>query len=146
MEEKLLSKLKKVDRLVIQMICKNTNNKIPNKQPSRTQARILDILINSKGEVSQKELEEKLNISRASISEILSKMEKHKMIKREIGLDNRTKIVKLTDKTIEIHKYMNETFEKISNKIENVLSQEETEKLKELLVKLSDGLEKEIGG
>ena len=68
------------------------------------------------------------------------------MIKREIGLDNRTKIVKLTDKTIEIHKYMNETFEKISNKIENVLSQEETEKLKELLVKLSDGLEKEIGG
>ena len=146
MEEKLLSKLKKVDRLVIQMICKNANNKIPNKQPSRTQARILDILINSKGEVSQKELEEKLNISRASISEILSKMEKHEMIKREIGLDNRTKIVKLTDKTIEIHKYMNETFEKISNKIENVLSQEETEKLKELLVKLSDGLEKEIGG
>ena len=146
MEKKLLSKLKKVDHLVIQMICKNTNNKIPNKQPSRTQARILDILINSKGEVSQKKLEEKLNISRASVSETLSKMEKNEMIKRETGIDNRTKIIKLTDKTKEMHKCMKETFEKISNKIENVLSQEETEKLKELLEKLSNGLEKEIGG
>ena len=145
MEEKLLSKLKKVDHLIIQMIFKNCNN-LPKRQPSRTQARILDMLINSNGKISQKEIEEKLNISRASISETLSKMEKYEMIKRETGTDNRTKIIKLTDKSIEIHKYMNETFNNISNKVEEILTEEETQKLKELLIKLSNGLEKEIGG
>jgi DNA-binding MarR family transcriptional regulator len=146
MEEKLLSKLKKVDHLIIQMIFKNTNNKLPNKHPSRTQAQILDMLINSNGEIQKKDIEEKLNVSRATISETLTKMEKYEMIKRESGTDSRTKIIKLTEKSIEIHKYMTETFDNISNKIENILSEEETKKLKELLIKLSDGLEKEVGG
>ena len=146
MEEKLLSKLKKVDHLIIQMIFKNTNHTIPNKHPSRTQAEILDMIINSNGEIQQKDIEEKLNVSRATISETLSKMEKYEMIKRETGKDNRTKIIKLTNKSIEIHKLMNETFDNISNKVENILTEEETNKLKELLIKLSNGLEKEIGG
>ena len=145
MDEKLLSKLKKIDHLIVQMIFKNCNN-TQNRQPSRTQAKILDMLINSNGEISQKEIEEKLNVSRATISETLTKMEKYEMIKRESGTDSRTKIIKLTDKSIEIHKYMTETFDNISNKIENILSEEETKKLKELLIKLSDGLEKEVGG
>lgn len=145
MDKKLLSKLKKIDHLIVQMIFKNCNN-TQNRQPSRTQAKILDMLINSNGEISQKEIEEKLNVSRATISEILTKMEKYEMIKRESGTDSRTKIIKLTEKSIEIHKYMTETFDNISNKIENILSEEETKKLKELLVKLSDGLEKEVGG
>lgn len=145
MDEKLLYKLKKIDHLIVQMIFKNCNN-TQNRQPSRTQAKILDMLINSNGEISQKEIEEKLNVSRATISETLTKMEKYKMIKRESGTDSRTKIIKLTEKSIEIHKYMTETFDNISNKIENILSEEETKKLKELLIKLSDGLEKEVGG
>lgn len=145
MDEKLLSKLKKIDHLIVQMIFKNCNN-TKNRQPSRTQAKILDMLINSNGEISQKEIEEKLNVSRATISETLTKMEKYEMIKRESGTDSRTKIIKLTEKSIEIHKYMTETFDNISNKIENILSEEETKKLKELLIKLSDGLEKEVGG
>lgn len=145
MDEKLLYKLKKIDHLIVQMIFKNCNN-TQNRQPSRTQAKILDMLINSNGKISQKEIEEKLNVSRATISETLTKMEKYKMIKRESGTDSRTKIIKLTEKSIEIHKYMTETFDNISNKIENILSEEETKKLKELLIKLSDGLEKEVGG
>jgi DNA-binding MarR family transcriptional regulator len=145
MDEKLLYKLKKIDHLIVQMIFKNCNN-TQNRQPSRTQAKILDMLINSNGEISQKEIEEKLNVSRATISETLTKMEKYEMIKRESGTDSRTKIIKLTEKSIEIHKYMTETFDNISNKIENILSEEETKRLKELLIKLSDGLEKEVGG
>ena len=145
MDEKLLYKLKKIDHLIVQMIFKNCNN-TQNRQPSRTQAKILDMLINSNGEISQKEIEEKLNVSRATISETLTKMEKYEMIKRKSGTDSRTKIIKLTEKSIEIHKYMTETFDNISNKIENILSEEETKKLKELLIKLSDGLKKEVGG
>ena len=144
MEEKLLLKLKKIDHLVIQMMFKNCDNKIENRPPSRTQARILDILINSKSVVTQKEIEEELNVSRATISETLSKMEKYEIIKREVsGTDSRTKIVKLTDKSIEIHKHMAETIKKASDKIENILNEEDTKILKELLEKLSIGLEKE---
>jgi DNA-binding MarR family transcriptional regulator len=76
MNEKLLSKLKQVDHLIIQMIFKNTTLETPNKHPSRTQATILDMLIKSNGELTQKEIEEKLNVSRATISETLCKMEK----------------------------------------------------------------------
>ena len=43
MEEKLLSKLKKVDHLVLQMIFKDSNNDITSRPPSRTQATILEI-------------------------------------------------------------------------------------------------------
>ena len=146
MNEKLLSKLKRVDHLIIQMIFKNTTLETPNKHPSRAQATILDMLIKSNGELTQKEIEEKLNVSRATISETLCKMEKYEMIKREFGSDSRTKIIKLTDKSIEIHKHMNETFNNISNKVEEILTKDETKELKELLEKLSIGLEKEIGG
>ena len=105
MEDKLLIKLRKIDHLIVQMMFKNCDNKIPNRPPSRTQAQILDILINAKTTVTQKEIEEKLNVSRATISETLSKMEKYEMIKREISeSDSRTKVVKLTEKSIEIQK------------------------------------------
>ena len=58
MDEKLLSKLKKIDHLIVQMIFKNCNN-TKERQPSRTQAKILDMLINSNGEISQKEIGER---------------------------------------------------------------------------------------
>lgn len=146
MEEKLLSKLKKVDHLVLQMIFKDSNNDITSRPPSRTQATILEILVKSNGKISQRELEEKLNVSRATISETLSKMEKYEMIKRECGIDSRTKIIKLTDKSVEIHKQMKKNFDNISNKIENILTKKETKELKRLLSKLELGLEEKIGG
>lgn len=146
MEKNILHKLKKTDQLILQMMFKESNNKIPNRPPSRTQAQILDILIKSNKVITQKEIEEKLNVSRATISETLSKMEKYEMIKREMGTDNRTKIIKLTDKSIEIHKIMNKTMKNIKNKVENILEKEEQEKLEELLNKLIIGLEKELGG
>ena len=146
MEEKLLSKLKNVDHLVLQMIFKNSNNDISNRPPSRTQATILEMLVKSNGKISQRELEEKLNVSRATISETLSKMEKYEMIKRECGIDSRTKIIKLTDKSVEIHKQMKKNFDNISNKIENILTKEETKEIKRLLSKLALGLEEKIGG
>lgn len=148
MEDKLLIKLRKIDHLIVQMMFKNCDNKIPNRPPSRTQAQILDILINAKTTVTQKEIEEKLNVSRATISETLSKMEKYEMIKREISeSDSRTKVVKLTEKSIEIHNYMDKMMKLVSDKVENILSKEETKTLKILLEKLSNGMEKEnMGG
>lgn len=146
MEENLLHKLKKTDHLIVQMMFKNCENKMPNRPPSRTQAQILDILIKTNKVVTQKEIEEKLNVSRATISETLSKMEKYEMIKREIGEDTRTKIIKLTDKSIEMHSKMDQMMKSISNKVENILEEKEKEKLNELLDKLIIGLEIENKG
>lgn len=145
MEENLLHKLKKTDHLIIQMMFKE-NNEMPNRPPSRTQAQILDILIKTNKVVTQKEIEEKLNVSRATISETLSKMEKYEMIKRETGEDTRTKIIKLTDKSIEMHKKMDQMMKCISYKVENILEEKEKEKLNELLDKLIEGLECENKG
>ena len=146
MEENLLHKLKKTDHLIVQMMFKNSENKIPNRPPSRTQAQILDILIKTNKVVTQKEIEEKLNVSRATISETLTKMEKYEMIKREIGEDTRTKVIKLTNKSIEMHKKMDQMMKCISNKVENILDSKEKEKLNELLDKLITGLEIENKG
>lgn len=144
MEENLLHKLKKTDHLIVQLMFKNCENKMPNRPPSRTQTQILEILIKTNKVVTQKEIEEKLNVSRATISETLTKMEKYEMIKRETGEDTRTKIIKLTDKSIEMHKKMDRMMKCISNKVENILELNEKEKLNELLNKLITGLENEI--
>ena len=146
MEEKLLLKLKKIDHLVIQMMFKNCYYKTENRPPSRTQAQILDILIKTNKVVTQKEIEEKLNVSRATISETLTKMEKYEMIKREIGEDTRTKVIKLTAKSIEMHQQMDQMMQCISNKVENILDSNEKEKLNELLNILIIGLEQENKG
>jgi len=68
------------------------------RSPMRGQGRVLAIL-KLKPEISQKELTYLLGMSKQSIAELLSKLEKNELIAREASeSDTRSKIIKLTEK------------------------------------------------
>ena len=71
------------------------------KRPTPTQMQIVGyILDNIDKEVYQKDLEDSLNLRRATISDVLQRMEKNGVIKREIASNGtRTKKILLTDKS-----------------------------------------------
>lgn len=98
------------------------------KDTTRGQGKILQIL-KMKPEISQKELNELLDISKQSLAESLSKLEKNGYIVRESSEeDKRVLVVKLTRKGIEANiglsnaeKEMSEIFDDFTEEEMNVL-------------------------
>ena len=73
------------------------------QRPTPTQMQILGYIIDNKDrEVYQRDLEEKLNLRRATISDVLHRMEKNGLITREVDSnDTRSKKILLTEKSKE---------------------------------------------
>lgn len=95
------------------------------RNPQRGQGRVLSIL-QMKPEISQKELTNLLGISKQSLAELLSKLEKSGNITREPSKeDRRAMIIKLTEEGRNAASYdgENETFE--ANQILDCLTDEE---------------------
>lgn len=71
------------------------------QKPTPTQMQILGYIIANKDtEVHQKDLEKKLNLRRATISDVLQRMEKNGLIIRKVDSnDTRTKKILLTEKS-----------------------------------------------
>lgn len=123
MEEKsILFEIKTLEQLILREILpKNTNKRLNMKKaPSPTGMRIIDHLINNENKkIYQKDLEQILNLRRATISEVLITLEKNGMIERVTGEhDTRTKEIKLSKQT---KKLFNENKEKLLN-LENILT------------------------
>ena len=73
------------------------------QRPTPTQMQILGYIIDNKNrEVYQRDLEEKLNLRRATISDVLHRMEKNGLITRKVDSnDTRSKKILLTEKSKE---------------------------------------------
>ena len=120
MENNILFEIKKVEHLAIQKLMKG---KDLGKHPSPTQIRIIIYMMKNKDiDIYQKDLEHHLNISRATISNVLDTMEKNGIIERfSDEIDTRTKKVKITKKTIEMHNEAKKEIENLTQKIlENI--------------------------
>ncbi len=97
------------------------------KIPTPTQMQIIGYILENKNkQVYQKELEEKLNLRRATISDLLQRMEKNGLIKRDISQnDIRTKTVELTERAKKFFELGNEQMKKLEEKaIKNIGSEE----------------------
>ncbi len=106
MEDKnVLFKIKSLENLIARTFIKGkelNNDKLENKKitiPSSTQMQILEYILEHIDEdVYQKELEDVLNLRRATVSGVLQTMEKNNLIKRETDtVDTRTKKIVLND-------------------------------------------------
>lgn len=114
----VLYKIKSLEKNIIRYIMNNKNINIPeNMFPSPTQFQIIEYMLNNnKKEINQKELENVLNIRRATISGVLQSMEKNGLIERITNEnDTRSKKIKLNEKTIEL-------YEKKKNKMQEIES------------------------
>ena len=79
-------------------------------------------------DIFQKDIEEEFSINRSTTSEMLTLMSKRKLIKRvPVDYDGRLKKIVLTQKSLEIHEWINQTMIQLHEKLTNGLSSEEIE-------------------
>ena len=104
----------------------------------RGQARILKLLIEN-GEMSQRSIQDILDIKSGSLSELVRKMEAENLISREKDeADRRNISIKITPKGIERAEENSQILKKQEQVMFNSLNDEEQEQLYTLLKKLID--------
>lgn len=119
MEKKILYQIKNLDKMIFRCIFNGSNIEDCQikdmKMPTQTQMHIIAYLIKHQNEeVYQKDLEEVLNLRRATVSGVLHTMEKNNLIKRLTDdKDTRIKKIILDEKAYQI-------FEKNRKKIEKL--------------------------
>lgn len=141
--KKIFFQIKKLNQNIISKLSINDINK-PKETPSPTQMRIIDYIIEHHDEeVLQKKLESALGISRATVSDVLSTMEKYGFIKRiQSDIDTRTNKIIIQDKAINTIKSTKDKMDKIGVKMTEDISEEDLIVFNKVINKMIDNLEK----
>ena len=91
----------------------------------------------------QKDIEKEFKISRSTASGLLNSMEEHGYIYREISsVDNRLKLIHITEKSIELNKKVLETFDNVEEKALDGFTEKEKNELLNYLIRIEQNLEK----
>ena len=141
----IIGELKKLDVTIAQKLFKEAKNLDIKRPPSPLQARILKYLLENKKEViCQKDLENNLKVSKATISEVLLAMEKSGVIERiAIPSDARAKKVVLTHSSLKRFHELEKNFNAINDKLVDGLSEEELAQFLNILKKMQDNMKEE---
>ncbi len=123
------------------MLQKNLFNNIKELNLTSGQPKVLDYLGQNDGAI-QKDIAQGCHIEPASLSTILNGMEKNGLITRNMDKQNRRNInIFMTEKGKAIYKQIAQQFTFIVNKALTDFSKEETEQLKQYLIKIYHNLE-----
>ncbi len=118
-EYEIFYNIKELEKIIIKSLFKPLENQ-KNWMPTPTQMRIVDFVLNNyeQKDISQKEIENGLNLSKATVSDVLNRMEKKGLIIRKISdSDTRKKLIFLSDKAkniLEMNKIKLQDLEKIA--------------------------------
>lgn len=137
MENIVLFKIKELDKKIVRTILKeNSDINIP--PLTSTQIQILKYMIEHQNEdVYQKDLENVLNLRRATVSGVLQTMEKNNLIKREIyENDVRVKKIILNEKTKNIFLKNKQKIDEIEKNIIKNISKKDLDKFTQIIDKL----------
>ncbi len=115
------------------------------KKPTPTQMRVVDYILKNidKEDLYQRNIEEALNLSKATVSDVLNRMEKNGLIERVYNVkDTRSKKIMLTEKARKMHNMNKKRFQEIAKKAKKNISQDEIENflctLNKMIVNLKD--------
>ncbi|MDX8365616.1 MarR family transcriptional regulator [Cytobacillus sp. IB215665] len=98
---------------------------------------VLINIVQTFNNITVKDLAEKMNISTSGVSQLLSKLEKDKYIKREINVDNRREVhINLDTKGLELYQASKEIDNKIIDKYFSKLDETEAEQFYAIVKKL----------
>ena len=126
MENIVLFKIKELDKKIVRtMLKENSDINIP--PLTSTQIQILKYMIEHQNEdIYQKDLENILNLRRATVSGVLQTMEKNNLIKREIyENDIRVKKIILNEKTKNIFQKNKQKIDEIEKNITKNISKKD---------------------
>lgn len=112
------------------------------KPSTITQARIMDYILEHKNEeVYQKDLEKELNLRRATVSEVLTTMEKRGLIKREKNQnDARSKRIVLSKQNNNYCEEIKDNIAKLEEILTKNISNEELKTFSLVLKKMQDNI------
>ena len=141
MENIVLFKIKELDKKIIRtMLKENSDINIP--PLTSTQIQILKYMIEHQNEdIYQKDLENILNLRRATVSGVLQTMEKNNLIKREIyENDIRVKKIILNEKTKNIFQKNKQKIDEIEKNITKNISKKDLNDFIKVIDKLITNL------
>lgn len=149
-ESKLLYKIKNLEKNILKMFNNDIFNEVKNGEmllpPTPTQMQIIEYIIeHPKNDVYQKDLEEVLNLTRATISGVLQTMEKNHLIERIVNTnDIRSKKIILNVKTKEMFLRNQQKILEIEKVLVNNISNEELEFFYKILDKMQNNIKNNL--
>ncbi len=107
------------------------------------QSRIIMVIASKKDGMYQKEIEDFIPCNKSTLSAILNTMEKNELIKRvDSEIDSRRKVIILTDKALEIVRYLKEDKKVLDHILLDNITDEEYRLFSDILHKLRDNMER----
>ena len=145
MKPNVIEEIKKLDVKIAKRLFKDAKKEGIKRPPSPLQARILKYILELKSEViCQKDLENYLKISKATISEVLVTMEKKEIIKRvSMPNDARAKRIVLTNTSLERFQELEKNFSDINEKLIEGISDDELARFLNILNKMQQNMKEE---
>ena len=141
MKKNIYCQLKDLEISIVRMLFNESKEKL--RPPTITQARIMEfILKNKNNNIYQKDLEKELNLRRATVSEVLTTMEKKKIIKRvQNPNDARSKQIILQEKNLEKQQEIKNKLIDLENILIKDISKEELLTFSLVLQKMKKNIE-----
>lgn len=143
-EKKIIYQIKSLDKIIFRNVCNDKDNKeLISKIVTPTQLQIIEyILEHIEEDIYQKDLENILNLRRATVSGVLQTMEKNNLIERVTAqLDTRTKKIILTKKAKEEFCKRSKKIDDLEEKIIKDISKEELDIFLKVIKKIKNNLE-----
>lgn len=146
-KDRLLFKVKTLEKMIFRTFIHDHDCELEEKGNilTPTQMQIMEyILFKSKGDVYQRDLENVLNLRRATVSGVLQTMEKNGLVERiAVNSDARIKKIILNPKAQRLFQERKKKMERIENIIIQGIPKEELEVFSNVLDKMKNNIKKE---
>ena len=139
MKNSVLKEMLSLEKIIFRKIHPNQMKSMP----TPTQMQIIGYVLRNKNDTYQKDLEEILNLRRATISGVLHTMEKNNLIKRVSSEDKRVKKIILSEKVNKIYSKHLEDFKVLEKKLIKDIPKEDLEIFLKVIIKMKENIRKE---
>lgn len=143
-EDRVLYQIKSLEKLILRSLsCDIDKNLIPSITP--TQIQIIEYILEHDSKyIYQKDLEEVLNLRRATVSGVLQTMEKNGLLKRVVHQDDaRAKRIILNENARNIFSQKEKKIKEIEHIITKGISNCDLEKFRKVLNQMKENLKKQ---
>lgn len=146
-EESILYQIKDLERVIFRKLLADgeirSEDLAPKMKTTPTQMEIIMYMLEHQEEaVLQKDLEDALNLRRATVSGVLQTMEKNDLIERMTDSeDTRTKKLVLKQKTIEVFEKNKRKFDRIEEKLVKGIPEEKMKIFREVIEMFKKNIE-----
>ena len=133
-------------KIITDVLAREANHMLKEQDLTWSQSRLIGFLQRNGGECTQKEIENFLEVSHPTVVGIVSRMEQNGFVTCRIDdSDRRNKIVKLTDRSVEVGKSIMESLIEQDRAMFDGFSDEERQQLDDYLLRIYDNLSRSTG-